>query len=152
MGRVGRDQGRAIHDGTNFLEGIPVLTTRWAPPSPGPSARWEGSQALTVPRKTAEWEDTQSICFLVRGGSRGSEPGGKGPETSCRRSVWRKAGLPARYFSMCWAAVFAVRLLRAFSSQGRRGAPRPGCSAQIPQTCFYRPLGLLLHGAHFGKR
>lgn len=79
------------HGGTSFLVGPPVLTTQWAPPCLGPSARWEGSQPLTVPGKTAEWEDlgdTQSICFLELGGSRGSGPGGKGPETSRRLTAF----------------------------------------------------------------
>ena len=89
---VGRDQGRATHGGTRFRVGIPGLPTQQAPPSPGPSLRWEESQPLAVPRKTAEWEDlgdTQSICLFVLGGSRGSSPGGEGHSNLLQiHSIW----------------------------------------------------------------
>lgn len=47
--------------------------------------------AFDVLGKTAEWEDlgdARSICLIVPGGSRGSGPGRKGPQTYCRCAVF----------------------------------------------------------------
>lgn len=75
---------------------------------------------MSVPGKTAEWEDLGdiwSICFTA-GRKPSSGPGGKGPETGAD-SHWRRVGLLARlskHMPGCKnAVVLCSKLLRAFS-------------------------------------
>lgn len=133
-----------------MLVGIPVLATQQAPPSLRPSMRWEESQTLTVPGKTAEWEglgDTQSICLIVLGGSRGSGPTEKGPQIYCRFTVFgEEQTSPLGASNTYWAGqmqwFFAIRFLRAFSIlKGTMELQNRAVSGNLFQSCFHRTLG-----------
>lgn len=112
------------------------------PSSPEPLERWEGSQPLTVPRKTAEWEDLETfrpsalLCW-AEAGAQGQEE--RGPQTYCKLTVFggEQTSWP-NTSNQCWVGrikrSFSISFWHPWGIQSFKTSMKVGSP---PQACFY---------------